>query len=207
MKILPALHRVIIRSSIVCFQAIITSSVGCRLQGLCCLSLLNLTQIWKFRNAPLDSTVAFTVSICLHPRPLRVCTQPQAGVYGYARSRRRASAHRGEAPLYTPLYMMCMVFNSMESCARTNVHQPVNKTHSGEQHATAIDWRCITIFNISYTNPTPLCFSIAFFICRGRCCVVSRFVASLVPNELQHTPQYIMYILYFMSILYSLFIL
>ena len=41
-----------------------------------------------FFNALLDSTVASTASICLHPRKLRACAEP-----------RRASARRGEAPL------------------------------------------------------------------------------------------------------------
>ena len=42
-------------------------------------SLLNLTQAWKILRAPLGSTVAFTASICLHPRPLRECAEPQGG--------------------------------------------------------------------------------------------------------------------------------
>ena len=48
--------------------------------------LLSLIQIWNFLNAPLGSTVAFTASICLHPRPLRACAEPQAGVIPPRRS-------------------------------------------------------------------------------------------------------------------------
>ena len=55
------------------------------------LFLPSLTQAWHFLNTPLDGIIAFTASICLHPRPLRACAEPQAG------------ARRGEARMY--LYM------------------------------------------------------------------------------------------------------
>ena len=55
--------------------------VGCRVYGLYSLSLLNLTQLWNFLNAPLGSNVAyFTASICLYPRRLRAYRKPQAGI-------------------------------------------------------------------------------------------------------------------------------
>ena len=44
------------------------------------LFLLSLIQAWNFFSAPVGSTAAFTASICLHPRPLRACAEPQAGV-------------------------------------------------------------------------------------------------------------------------------
>ena len=49
----------------------------------CCSFPANLTQPWKFLNTSVRSSVAYTASIFLH--------------YGHARSRRRASARRGEA--------------------------------------------------------------------------------------------------------------
>ena len=63
---------------------ILKSSVqGARwVQGLFCLSLLGVTQPWKILIAFLGSTsiVAFTATICLHPRLLQACAKPQAGV-------------------------------------------------------------------------------------------------------------------------------
>ena len=54
---------------------------GCRVESLFSLSPLNLTQLWNFLNAPLGITVvAFTATICLHPRPVRACAKPEAGV-------------------------------------------------------------------------------------------------------------------------------
>ena len=54
--------------------------VRCKVLGLFCLSLLNLTQPWNLLNASLGSTVKFTASISLHTRPLRACVEPQEGV-------------------------------------------------------------------------------------------------------------------------------
>ena len=82
-EILAALRRVMMGSSILCFQPISNyDKYRCRVQDVAsvCLVLFSLTQAWNFLNAPLGRTVAFAASICLQPLPLRSCTEPQAGV-------------------------------------------------------------------------------------------------------------------------------
>ena len=64
---------------------------GCRVYDVRFLfslfSELNLTQQWKYLNASLGSTVTFSASFCLHPRPLRTCAE-----------QRPISSRHGEAP-------------------------------------------------------------------------------------------------------------
>lgn len=75
---------------------ILSRGVGCRAQDLFVLSLLNLTQSWKFflmhPFTPWQccQTYGLYVCICLYPRLLRACAEPQAGV---SPPRRRARLH------------------------------------------------------------------------------------------------------------------
>ena len=78
-KILAILRRVRMRSSISYF-VLSTALRGVQDGASVSLFLLSLTQAWNFLNAPLGSTFAFTASICPHPRPLRACAEPQAGI-------------------------------------------------------------------------------------------------------------------------------
>ena len=57
------------------------SFVGCRMWRLFLFFCAALHKhAWNFLNALLGSTIAFTASSCLYPRPLRACSEPQAGV-------------------------------------------------------------------------------------------------------------------------------
>ena len=79
-KILAALCRVRIRSSTVFFQPMNSSAQGAGCRVCFVFICFNLTQPWNFLHAPLGSTVAFTASTCLRPRPLRAYAEPQAGI-------------------------------------------------------------------------------------------------------------------------------
>ena len=110
-----------------CFQPVTTFlklCVGCRVQRLLCLSLLNMTDSamevsYLMHPLAVYCSRIFTTSIYPHPRPLRPCAEPQAGV----------SPPRRSPLIYTWYYICIYVYAWYENRPEyTSTHRPYRHT-------------------------------------------------------------------------------